>query len=171
MSIIWWTAGVNGMDAPAIFAMRGLQMPQAMTTYSVSMSPWSVRTRVTRPSSVSTPVTSTPAAIARAPISCAAWRVEAAENDLLVDERDHPLDLGRREQADALDAPGLRGRHPALQLLHPLRRPGDLDAAALVVHAELAVLDGAVHRERGHLLVVVGQEDEVGGMAGGAAGG
>ena len=31
-----------------------------------------------------------------------------------------------------------------LQLLHPLGRPGDLDAAGLVVHAELAVLAGAV---------------------------
>ena len=26
--IIWWTAGVSGIDAPAIFAIRGLQTPQ-----------------------------------------------------------------------------------------------------------------------------------------------
>ena len=28
------------------------------------------------------------------------------------------------------DAPRARRRHPALELLHPLGRPGDLDAAA-----------------------------------------
>ena len=39
MSIIWWTAGVRGIDAPAIAAIRGLQTPQAMTTVSVAMSP------------------------------------------------------------------------------------------------------------------------------------
>ena len=39
MSIIWWTAGVSGIDAPAIRAMRGLQTPQAMTTVSAAMSP------------------------------------------------------------------------------------------------------------------------------------
>ena len=62
MSIIWWTAGVSGIEAPAIAAIRGLQTPHAMTTVSVSMSPRSVRTRVTRPSFVSMPVTSTPGA-------------------------------------------------------------------------------------------------------------
>ena len=44
--IIWWTAGVSGMAAPAIAPMRGLQTPQAMTTMSASKSPLSVRTRV-----------------------------------------------------------------------------------------------------------------------------
>ncbi len=39
MSIIWWTAGVSGIDAPAIRAIRGLHTPQAMTTVSVAMSP------------------------------------------------------------------------------------------------------------------------------------
>ncbi len=48
--IIWWTAGVSGIDAPAIRASRGLQTPAAMTTMSASMSPLSVRTRGTRPS-------------------------------------------------------------------------------------------------------------------------
>ena len=38
---------------------------------------------------------------------------------------------------------GRRG-HPALQLLDPLGRPGDLDAAGLVEDAELLVLAGAV---------------------------
>ena len=34
MSIIWWTAGVSGMLAPAMRASFGLQTPQAMTTVS-----------------------------------------------------------------------------------------------------------------------------------------
>ena len=186
MSIIWWTAGVSGIDAPAIRAIRGLQMPQAMTTTSVSMSP-RVGADARRPARppTSMPVTSTPAATVSAPRSCAFWRmsvpglervddadagrVEAAEDDGLVDERDHRLDLGRGQQAGALDAPRGRRRHPPLQLLHPLGRPGDLDAAALVVDAELAVLVGALDRERRHLLGVVGQEDEVRGVAGRAA--
>ena len=56
--IIWWTAGVSGISAPAIAASRGLQTPAAMTTTSASKSPLSVRTRVTCPSSTSMPVTS-----------------------------------------------------------------------------------------------------------------
>ena len=140
MSIIWWTAGVSGIDAPAIRAIRGLQTPQAMTTTSVSMSPWSVRTPRTWPSSTSMPVTSTLAATVSAPSSCAFWRmsvpawsestmptpgrVEAAEDDRLVDERDHLLDLGRGQQARALDAPRRRRGHAALELLHPLRACG-----------------------------------------------
>ena len=72
--IIWWTAGVSGIDAPAIRAMRGLQIPQATTTVSASMSPLSVRTPVTRPSSTSIPVTSTPAPIVRAPSPCGLLR-------------------------------------------------------------------------------------------------
>ena len=32
MSIIWWTIGVSGIEAPAMRAMRGLQAPQAITT-------------------------------------------------------------------------------------------------------------------------------------------
>ena len=58
MSIIWWTAGVSGIEAPAMRAMRGLQTPQAMTTTSARMSPLSVRTPVIRPSTTSSPVTS-----------------------------------------------------------------------------------------------------------------
>jgi hypothetical protein len=58
MSIIWWTIGVSGIEAPAILAIRGLHAPQAMTTSSVSMSPRLVRTRRTRPSSTSIPSTS-----------------------------------------------------------------------------------------------------------------
>ncbi len=75
MSIIWWTAGVSGIEAPAIFAIRGLQTPQAITTTSASIVPASVWTRRTRPASTSMPVTSTPAATVRAPSSCAFWRM------------------------------------------------------------------------------------------------
>ena len=32
MSAIWCTAGVRGIEAPAMAATRGLQTPQAMTT-------------------------------------------------------------------------------------------------------------------------------------------
>ena len=67
MSIIWCTAGVSGMWAPAILAMRGLQTPHVMTTVSVSMSPPVVRTRRTRPCSTSRPVTSVFGATCTAP--------------------------------------------------------------------------------------------------------
>ena len=68
-----------------------------------------------------------------------------------------------------LDAPGRRRRRPALELLHPLGRPRDLDAAALGEDAEFLVLADAVERQRRHLLRVIRREDEVGGVAGGAA--
>ncbi len=73
--IIWWTAGVSGIDAPAIAAMRGLHTPQAMTTTSASISPPSVRTRLIRPPSTSMPVTSVIGAIVRAPIAWARSRM------------------------------------------------------------------------------------------------
>ena len=57
----------------------------------------------------------------------------------------------------------------ALELLQTLGRPRDLDPAALGEHAELPVLADAVQRERGHLLGVVHEEDEVRGVAGRAA--
>ncbi len=50
-SIIWWTAGVSGICAPAISAMIGDQTPQAMTTYSASTVPSVVSTRRIRPPS------------------------------------------------------------------------------------------------------------------------
>ncbi len=70
MSIIWWTAGVSGIEAPAIRASFGLHTPQAMTTTSVSTSPAVVRTRRTRPPSTSMPVTSVFASTVRRPDSC-----------------------------------------------------------------------------------------------------
>ena len=75
MSIIWWTAGVSGIVAPAIRAMTGLQTPQQTTTTSASMSPRSVRTRATRPRSTSMPSTSVFADTVSAPASCACSRM------------------------------------------------------------------------------------------------
>ncbi len=73
--IIWWMAGVRGIEAPAMRAMRGLHTPQAMTTVSASIVPPSVWTRRMRPCSTSRPVTSTPAAIVRAPMAWARSRI------------------------------------------------------------------------------------------------
>ncbi len=74
MSIIWWTAGVSGMHAPAMRARRGLQTPQAITTTSVSTSPRVVRTRFTWPRSTSMPSTSVLADTAKAPALAASSR-------------------------------------------------------------------------------------------------
>ncbi len=68
-------AGVSGMDAPAIRAIRGLQTPQAMRTVSAVMVPRSVWTPRTWPSTTSMPVTSVPDAIVSAPISVARSRM------------------------------------------------------------------------------------------------
>ena len=97
-------------------------------------------------------------------------RVEAPEEDRLVDERHELLDLGRGDEPGRLDAPSLRRCHPAAQLLHPLLGARDLDAAALGVDAHLVVLPRAFRGEVRHLLRVVDGEDEVRGVAGRAAG-
>src|SRR3954452_4749792 len=73
--IIWCTAGVSGMCAPAILASFGLHTPQAMTTVSASMSPPVVRTRLMAPSSTSRPVTSTVGTTVSAPVSRARSRM------------------------------------------------------------------------------------------------
>ena len=70
-SIIWWTAGVSGMRAPAISAMSGDQTPQAMTTYSASMVPFVVSTVRIRPPSTPSAVTSVLGNDVRAPIAWA----------------------------------------------------------------------------------------------------
>ena len=75
MSIIWWTAGVSGIEAPAMRASRGLQTPQAITTISASTSPRVVRSRRTRPCSTSMPSTSVLADTVSAPDSCARSRM------------------------------------------------------------------------------------------------
>ncbi len=100
---------------------------------------------------------------------CDGRRVEAAEEDRLVHERDELLDLRRRDESAAVDAPRLRRRHPAAQFLHPLLRARDLDPAALVQRAGVAVLAHRLERELRHLLRVVDREDEVGRVAGRAA--
>ena len=73
--IIWCTAGVSGMCAPAILASFGLHTPHAITTVSASMSPPVVRTRRMRPSSTSRPVTSTVDTTVSAPSACADSRI------------------------------------------------------------------------------------------------
>ena len=75
MSIIWCTAGVRGIDAPAMRASRGLQTPQQITTTSVAMSPRLVRRPVTRPASTSMPSTSVLADTVSAPSSWACSRM------------------------------------------------------------------------------------------------
>ena len=75
MSIIWWTAGVSGIVAPAIRATRGLQTPQQTTITSVSISPRLVRMARTRPPSTSIPSTSVLAETVSAPDSWAASRI------------------------------------------------------------------------------------------------
>ena len=98
-----------------------------------------------------------------------ARRVVAAEEDLLVDERHHLLDLGRGDET-GIDAPRLGRGHATLELLESLGLTGDLDAAARVVQTVIDVLVLAVDREERHLLVVIGREDEVRGVAGGTTG-
>ena len=74
-SIIWCTAGVSGIDAPAMRASLGLHTPQQTTTQSVSTSPRVVRTRRTRPPSTSMPSTSVFANDAERARSCARSRM------------------------------------------------------------------------------------------------
>ena len=95
--------------------------------------------------------------------------VEAPEDDLLVDEGDELLDLGGAEEL-GVDSPGAGAGHAALQFLPALLGAGDLDAAGVDAALYIAVLVRRLHAEEGHLLVVVDREDEVGGVAGGAAG-
>jgi hypothetical protein len=69
-SIIWCTAGVSGMLAPAMRAIFGDQTPQQTTTMSVAMSPRDVRMPVMRPRSTSIPSTSVFANTLSAPFAC-----------------------------------------------------------------------------------------------------
>ena len=99
-----------------------------------------------------------------------ARRVEAAEDDRLVDERDHLLDLGRRRAAGCPRRP--TSVDDAMRRLSSSIRSGVRATSMPPVSLktpELAVLAGAVDRERRHLLGVVGQEDEVRGVTGRAA--
>ena len=153
--IIWCTAGVSGIAAPAIRAIRGLQTPQQTKTYSVSIVPLSVCTRRTRPFSTSIPITSVlggdrqrAEGLRRLAHQRAgsdrvddadAGRVEAAEQDLLVDVRHELLHLRRRQQLRRLAPRDRRGEAP-VQLLQALLAPRHLDPAAHCVDAELDVL-------------------------------
>ena len=56
--IIWCTAGVSGIDAPAMRAMRGLQTPQATNSVSPRRRPCRCARALTRPLTTSMPVTS-----------------------------------------------------------------------------------------------------------------
>ena len=73
--IIWCTAGVSGMCAPAMRASFGLHTPQAMTTVSASMRPPVVSTALMCPSTTSMPVTSTPEQTVSTPFSWARSRM------------------------------------------------------------------------------------------------
>ena len=160
MSIIWCTAGVSGIDAPAMRASFGLQTPQAMTTISASMSPAVVRTppdasaldvdaehfRVRRdgePSGLLAALAHDRAGPQR--VDDADGRgVEAAEDHGLVDERDELLHLGRSQERDGLDPPRLRRGDATRQLLHALLGTRDLDPARLRENAHLLVLAHAL---------------------------
>ena len=172
------------MLTPAMSPILGLHTPQAMTTYSASMSPLSVRTRRIRPSSTSRPSTSTFGTVVSAPAATAPSRmIVPARSESTTPTpgcQKAPMiwSLSRKGTFSCdelggdhlgLDAPGLGRGHPAAQLLHPLLGARDLEAAALGEDAELLVLLDRVEREVGDLAGVVGQEDEVGGVTGRAA--
>ena len=182
--IIWCTAGVSGIEAPAIRAMRGLQTPQAMTTTSALTWPRSVWMPRMRPSTTSMPEISVWAEIVSAPMSRAASRMSVPARSESTTPTPGVWKPSRMIESSTngtrfftsagvmssdVDAPRLGRGHPAAQLLAPLLGARDLDAAALREDAQLAVLADAVERELGHLLAVVGQEDEVRGVAGRAA--
>ena len=96
-------------------------------------------------------------------------RVEAALDHVAVDERHPGHHLVRGEQL-GLDPPGARRGHAPAQLLHALLGARHLDPAAGSVHPQRLVLALALQRKHRDLAVVIGGEDEVGGVAGGAAG-
>ena len=89
-----------------------------------------------------------------------AGATEATENHIFIDERHELFDL-RRGQQFGLNAPRLRRRHPALELVHPLGCAGHFDATGVNAAFDVAVLVGALHTEQCHLLVVIDREDEV----------
>ena len=182
--IIWWTAGVSGIAAPAIVAIRGLQTPQQTKTYSVSIGPLSVCTRRTRPFSTSIPVTSVLAETVSAPRPVAASRISVPARS----ESTQPtagvwkpprmissLMKGTSSFTCAGVSSSEGSPHEIDEVMRRLNsssrswRPRDLDPAAHRVHAELDVLLRRVARERRHLLRVVDGEDEVGGVSGRAA--
>ena len=87
-------------------------------------------------------------------------RVETAEQDLFVDERDHLFDLGRSDQA-SVNPPVLGRHHAATELFEALGGTRYFDTATRCVDAHLGVLALAVEVEHGHLAVVVNRKDEI----------
>ena len=166
-------------------AIRGDHTPQAIATTSASKSPRLVRTRRDTavldvdPLDLGVGENLSPFRLCSLPHDRAEaqrvddrhrGRVEAAEQDRFVDERDELLDLRRRDEPAALDAPRLGRGHPPPQLLQPLLGARDLDAPAFVQGPGLAVLAHRLERELRHLLGMVDREDEVRRVAGRAAG-
>ena len=121
--IIWWTAGVSGIDAPAIRAIRGLQTPQAMTTVSAR------DVALVGPDAADAAVDDVDARRPRCPTRSVSAPISVARSRMIVparsesttptpgvwkpprmievvDVRDERLDLGRVEQL-GVDAPRL----------------------------------------------------------------
>ena len=98
-----------------------------------------------------------------------ARRVEAAQQDRLVDVRHQLLDLRRGYERGRFDSPRPTRSQAPRQLLHAFVRAGHLDPARLGENLELLVLPDALDGERSHLLGVIDQVDEVRGVAGRAA--
>ena len=94
--------------------------------------------------------------------------VEATQDHVLVDEGDEFFHTGRGEHV-GLDAPCHGGGHAPVEFVHALLGAGHLDTAGVDRELHVPELVGALLAEQGHLLVVVDGEDEVGGVAGGAA--
>ena len=94
--------------------------------------------------------------------------VETSKQDIAVDERDHLFDLGRGHQSSR-NPPVLCRHHSTAELFEALWSTRDLDATAFGVDTHFGVLALAVEVEHRHLTVVVNREDEVRGMASGAA--
>ena len=183
--IIWWTAGVSGIDAPAIARDPRAPDAAAMTTVSASIvalvgadaadvavvdvDPGDLGARRDRQRAHLGRALAHDRAGPQRVDDADAGRVEAAEDDRVSMYGTSALIWAGAISSDSMPHDCEDG-HPALELLHPLGRPGDLDAAALGEDAQLLVLLDAVEREGRHLLRVVGQEDEVRGVAGRAAG-
>ena len=95
--------------------------------------------------------------------------VEAAEDHIIVDERNEFLHFCWREQL-GLDSPRFRAGHPAIEFVHSLLSSSNLDATRIDAAIEIAILVGALHAEQRHLLVVIDRENEVRRMTGATAG-
>ena len=184
-----WASGWSGMVSPTIAPTVGPQMPAAQTTTSAGISPWSVTTPRTRPSSVRMPVTRC-SPRKRAPPSVArrAWasldadglgqpvgRDEvAAQHHVAIEQRPRGDRLVRVEQA-AFDAPRGRPVVAPVKVDQALRGQRDLEAtdlaeAPLSIELERRELLDGVPRELGHRLRPVGLEDEARGVRRRAAG-